>query len=386
MRVRTVISVLAALLLSACASAPGRADDPFEPLNRAMYAVNKPIDDHVMRPIAQAYVDYVPKLFRQAVSNVFGNIDDLFSGINGLLQGKTDKAGNDFGRVIVNIWGVCGLIDIASDLGIPKGNEDFGQTFGYWGIPQGPYLFVPLWGPTTVRDGTGSLIRVWYGPVGYIPYVPLRNITLRPRRHRPARERARHDFADRGGFARPIHIHPARLPAAPPIRRIRRQAAARKGRMNAQFLFPFHSVTLARRWCSPLRHSCARAGSAGCHGQARRGRGAADRAHRSQGAGRRPAAHPRGDRDQAPAPLRLRADDRAGDGPQLAEGDARAAEAADRSIPHAARADVFRRAVAVPRPDDGVQAAARRSRRDGRHRAHGGRSGPARRRSRSTTA
>jgi phospholipid-binding lipoprotein MlaA len=172
---RKVICALAALLLSACAGAPGRADDPFEPWNRAMYAVNKPIDDHIMRPIAQAYVDYVPKLFRQAVSNVFGNIDDLFSGINGLLQGKTDKAGNDFGRVIVNFWGVFGLVDIASDLGIPKGNEDFGQTFGYWGIPQGPYLFVPLWGPTTVRDGTGSLIRIWYGPVGYIPYVPFRN-------------------------------------------------------------------------------------------------------------------------------------------------------------------------------------------------------------------
>ena len=175
MMMRAVICVLAAPLLSACASAPGRADDPFEPWNRAMYAVNKPIDDHIMRPIAQAYVDYVPKLFRQGVSNVFGNIDDLFSGINGLLQGKTDKAGNDFGRVIVNFWGVFGLVDIASDLGIPKGGEDFGQTFGYWGIPQGPYLFVPLWGPTTVRDGTGSLIRIWYGPVGYIPYVPFRN-------------------------------------------------------------------------------------------------------------------------------------------------------------------------------------------------------------------
>jgi phospholipid-binding lipoprotein MlaA len=176
MNMRVVLTLLAALFLSACASAPGRADDPFEPFNRAMYAVNKPLDDHVMRPIAQAYVDYVPKLVRQGVSNVFGNIDDFFSGINGLLQGKTDKAGNDFGRVIVNFWGVFGLVDIATDLGIPKGNEDFGQTFGYWGIPQGPYLFVPLWGPTTVRDGTGTLIRVWYGPVGYLPYVPVRNI------------------------------------------------------------------------------------------------------------------------------------------------------------------------------------------------------------------
>ena len=175
MNARTMICAAATLLLTACASTPGRLDDPLEPMNRAMYAINKPIDDHVMRPIAQAYVDYVPALIRQGVGNVFGNIDDLFSGINGLLQGKTEKAGNDFGRVLVNMWGLGGLIDIATDLGIPKGNEDFGQTFGYWGIPQGPYLFVPLWGPTTVRDGTGSLIRIYFGPVGYLPYVPLRN-------------------------------------------------------------------------------------------------------------------------------------------------------------------------------------------------------------------
>jgi phospholipid-binding lipoprotein MlaA len=172
----TIAAVSAALLLSACATAPGRIDDPFEPVNRAMYAINKPIDDHVMRPIAQAYVDYVPRLARLAVSNAFNNIDDLFSGINGLLQGKPEKAFDDFGRVLLNTgFGMLGMIDLASDVGIPRGNEDFGQTFGYWGIPQGPYLFIPLWGPTTTRDGTGTLIRIWFGPVGYIPFVPLRN-------------------------------------------------------------------------------------------------------------------------------------------------------------------------------------------------------------------
>ena len=177
MNVRAASLVAMALLLSACAGTPGRPEDPLEPMNRAMYAINQPIDDHVMRPIAQAYVDYVPRLIRLGVSNVFGNIDDLFSGINGLLQGKPEKAGNDFGRVLVNSWGLGGLIDIASDLGIPKGNEDFGQTFGYWGIPQGPYLFVPLIGPTTVRDGTGLVIRYYLGPTTYlVEDVPLRNV------------------------------------------------------------------------------------------------------------------------------------------------------------------------------------------------------------------
>ena len=156
------MALAAALLLSACASTPGRPYDPFEASNRVMYAINEPLDKYFAKPIAQFYVDYVPSIVRKGVSNYFNNIDDLFSGINGLLQGKLDKAGNDFGRVMLNSgFGILGLIDIASDAGIPRGNEDFGQTFGYWGIPQGPYLFIPLWGPSTVRDGTGSILRYW---------------------------------------------------------------------------------------------------------------------------------------------------------------------------------------------------------------------------------
>jgi phospholipid-binding lipoprotein MlaA len=130
-----------------------------------------------MVPIAQAWVDYVPSFVRTAVTNYMNNIDDLFSGINGMLQWKLDKAGNDFGRVMINTgFGLLGLIDIASDAGIPRGGEDFGQTFGYWGFPQGPYLFVPLFGPTTVRDGTGTLMRIVWSPTTEIPVVPLRNV------------------------------------------------------------------------------------------------------------------------------------------------------------------------------------------------------------------
>jgi phospholipid-binding lipoprotein MlaA len=95
--------------------------------------------------------------------------------VNALLQGKPDKAGNDFGRVMLNTFVLGGIFDVASDLGIERGGEDFGQTFGVWGFPQGPYLFVPLFGPTTVRDGTGWLVRLYTGPVGFIPDVPARN-------------------------------------------------------------------------------------------------------------------------------------------------------------------------------------------------------------------
>ena len=160
----------AALLLSACASTGGRVNaDPLEPFNRTMYAIHEPLDENIVKPIAQAYLDYMPRPVRTAVHNFFGNIEDFFSGVNGLLQGKPDKAGHDFGRVMVNSgFGFLGLIDIASDADIPRGGEDFGQTFGHWGIAQGPYLFIPLMGPSSFRDGTGLVIRIATSPIYYI--------------------------------------------------------------------------------------------------------------------------------------------------------------------------------------------------------------------------
>jgi len=173
--VRAVAAAGLATLVAGCALGPTKSD-PFETWNRAMYAIHEPIDENIVRPVAQAYVDYVPRVVRLAVSNVFNNIDDMFSAINSALQGKLDKMGNDLGRVILNTgFGLGGLIDIATDAGIERGMEDFGQTFGVWGLPQGPFLFVPVFGPTTVRDGSGVIVRVYLGPVGYIPDVPVRN-------------------------------------------------------------------------------------------------------------------------------------------------------------------------------------------------------------------
>ncbi|HVJ74416.1 MAG TPA: VacJ family lipoprotein [Casimicrobiaceae bacterium] len=179
-QVRTAAALALATALAGCAtmeggSAPSKSD-PLEPWNRAMYAIHEPLDTNIVRPIAQAWVDYVPRPVQSAVHTFFGNIEDGFSALNGLMQGKWEKAGNDLGRITVNVFGL-GLIDIATDAGIPKGDEDFGQTFGFWGVPQGPYLFVPLIGPTTVRDGTGLVIRYYLGPVTYVVNdVPLRNV------------------------------------------------------------------------------------------------------------------------------------------------------------------------------------------------------------------
>jgi len=169
------LAVIATAVLAGCAAAPSR-DDPFEPMNRAMFEVHEVVDKTVMKPLIDVYTAVVPKLVRTGVSNFFNNIDDLFSGVNALLQGKPDKAGNDFGRVMLNTFVMGGIFDLASDIGIERGGEDFGQTFGVWGFPQGPYLFVPVFGPTTIRDGTGVIVRIAVGPVGYIPDVPARNI------------------------------------------------------------------------------------------------------------------------------------------------------------------------------------------------------------------
>jgi phospholipid-binding lipoprotein MlaA len=172
---RIAAALAAAALFAGCATTASRVD-PLEPMNRTLFDVHEVVDGNVVRPIAQAYVDYVPELLRVGVSNFYNNIDDLFSGFNGLLQGKPQKAGDDFGRVLVNtLFGLGGILDPASDLGIERGNEDFGQTFVYWGLPTGPYFFVPLFGPTTAADATGAVVRVLLGPVGEIPNVPLRN-------------------------------------------------------------------------------------------------------------------------------------------------------------------------------------------------------------------
>jgi phospholipid-binding lipoprotein MlaA len=162
-------------LLAGCAAAPNK-DDPLEPWNRAMYQVHQVVDGNVVKPIAKAYVAVTPELIRTGVSNFFGNIDDLFTGINNVLEGRGNQAGDDFGRVLLNsTFGIGGIFDLASMMGINKDQKDFGITFGKWGAPPGPYLFVPLFGPTTVRDGTGTLLRLFVGPIGYIPDVALRN-------------------------------------------------------------------------------------------------------------------------------------------------------------------------------------------------------------------
>lgn len=163
---RLLFLVLLAFVLPGlvgCTSIDGPLDerDPWEAYNRAMFSFNDAVDRNVVKPVAQGYHDYIPDPVRSGVSNVFSNLDDVLVTTNDLLQFKFERAVHDFSRLIYNtILGVFGIFDVASELGLPKHNEDFGQTLAVWGWQDSTYLIVPLLPPSTVRDTTG-LVADW---------------------------------------------------------------------------------------------------------------------------------------------------------------------------------------------------------------------------------
>ncbi len=169
-----------ALTLSGCASfraaAPG---DPLEPVNRCVYSFNNTFDHYLLKPIAKGYDAAVPNLVKRGVSNVFQNAADVQSVVSDALQLKGAKLGDDLGRVAINTTlGIGGIFDHASAMGIERGNEDLGQTLGYWGIGAGPYIVLPFLGPSSLRDAVARYPEGLYDPVSTLSSVPLRNSLL----------------------------------------------------------------------------------------------------------------------------------------------------------------------------------------------------------------
>jgi phospholipid-binding lipoprotein MlaA len=159
-------SILIAVAASfAVGSAQAQPNDPLEPVNRAIFGFNDALDRAVLTPVARGYQAVVPELARQGVSNFFGNFGDGWSAINQLLQGKGEAAATMTMRVATNtLFGIGGLFDVASDLGMERQSEDFGQTLGWWGMPAGPYVVWPLFGPSTVRDSLGRPLDMAWSP------------------------------------------------------------------------------------------------------------------------------------------------------------------------------------------------------------------------------
>lgn len=164
--------------LAGCASTANNPKDPFESFNRAMFSVNEGVDV-VVKPVAQGYDKVLPGPVKTGVGNFFGNIGDLWIAINNLLQGKPVHAASDVGRLVVNTTvGIGGLFDVASNIGLEKHAEDFGQTLGRWGVGDGPYLFWPVIGPRNVRDTVGFAVDATADPVVHIDHVPTRNVLV----------------------------------------------------------------------------------------------------------------------------------------------------------------------------------------------------------------
>ncbi|MFM2343636.1 MAG: hypothetical protein RLZZ210_244 [Pseudomonadota bacterium] len=156
-----VISIIAScLMLSACATV-----DHIEGVNRKVFGFNEKVDEYFLKPVATGYNNYTPAPLKSAISNIYNNIEDVYSIANNVLQLKPQGVAEDTMRVAINtVLGLGGTIDIASKAGILRHKEDFGQTMGYWGIPDGPYIVLPILGPSTLRDTFGTALNTTLSP------------------------------------------------------------------------------------------------------------------------------------------------------------------------------------------------------------------------------
>jgi phospholipid-binding lipoprotein MlaA len=172
------LAAAACAVLAGCAT-PSNPQDPLEKFNRATFAFNDTVDRVALKPAATAYKNVLPGFVQTGVSNFFGNLSDAWSSVNNLLQGKPEEGMSDFTRFALNSsFGIVGLLDIASEAGLQKHNEDFGQTLGVWGVPSGPYLMLPLLGPSTIRDTAALPADMWADPWSHKRPVNWRNVGI----------------------------------------------------------------------------------------------------------------------------------------------------------------------------------------------------------------
>ena len=168
-RTLTFLSILA--IASGCATTQGVSTngDPIEPANRGFYELNDTLDKHLLKPIAETYVDLTPVPVRTSITNFFDNLTYLNVILNDFLQGKFNQGLTDSLRFLYNsTFGIAGLFDIATPMGMPKNEEDFGQTLAVWGLDQSSYLYIPLLGPSTLRDSTDFVPSTLLNPFFYI--------------------------------------------------------------------------------------------------------------------------------------------------------------------------------------------------------------------------
>ena len=169
--------LLAVLLLPGVVMAGSDQADPLEGYNRVMFSFNDKADRWVLKPVAKGYRYVTPDFFERGVSRMFSNLGEVRNVVNDLLQGKVGQAGNDGGRLLINSTiGIAGFFDVARHAGLEKSDgEDFGQTFGVWGVGEGAYVVLPFLGPSTLRDAPSLLLDSVFNPIAEVDNVPTRN-------------------------------------------------------------------------------------------------------------------------------------------------------------------------------------------------------------------
>ncbi len=180
-KLRIVLLAAAVVALTGCASTSGYSDprDPIEGFNRAVFSFNETLDRALVKPVAKGYRAIMPSAIDKGITNFFSNLDDIGSALNNLLQFKLKRSASDVGRIVVNSTvGILGFIDVASNMNLDKYGEDFGQTLGYWGVGAGPYIMIPVLGPSGGRDLVGEVVDWHTDPVTYVNPVRVKNTLI----------------------------------------------------------------------------------------------------------------------------------------------------------------------------------------------------------------
>jgi phospholipid-binding lipoprotein MlaA len=183
-RLREASAIALGLLLGCCGCAaaphepaavedPDAAHDPAEPVNRAIFKANVAADHAVMKPVAQAYVDHVPQGVQKGIHNVVQNLKEPAVAVNDVLQGNVKQAWQSVQRLAVNSTvGIAGIFDVAQKLGVPPHKADFGQTLAVWGVGEGPFVELPLLGPSSARDAVGTVVDMAMNPLTFVGGAP----------------------------------------------------------------------------------------------------------------------------------------------------------------------------------------------------------------------
>lgn len=173
---KLIIITILFVLFSGCATTQDgiNNDDPIESTNRVFFDVNETLDKHLLKPVAEAYVNVTPAPVRTGITNFFNNLGYLNVILNDFLQGKFNQGITDSLRFLYNsTFGIAGFFDVSTDIGMPANNEDFGQTLAVWGVDKGSYLYLPFFGPNTARDTTNLPVSILLNPLLYVSSAAL---------------------------------------------------------------------------------------------------------------------------------------------------------------------------------------------------------------------